>query len=99
MNVETRKLVGDLKTLAVDAEDLVRATAAETGDKLVQARDKLQTAVTELKPRITRAEAMIENAARSAANSSDAYVHENPWAAIGISAGVGLLLGLLIGRS
>jgi ElaB/YqjD/DUF883 family membrane-anchored ribosome-binding protein len=99
MNVATQKLVADLRTLAGDAEDLVKATAAETGDKITQARGKLQQAVVDLKPRIARAEAMIENAARSAANSSDTYVHEKPWTAIGIAAGVGLLVGLLIGRN
>jgi ElaB/YqjD/DUF883 family membrane-anchored ribosome-binding protein len=30
--------------------------------------------------------------------SSDDYVHENPWTAIGIGAGIGFLLGVLIGR-
>ena len=36
--------------------------------------------------------------ARKIASDSDDYVHENPWTAIGVGAGVGLLLGLLIGR-
>jgi ElaB/YqjD/DUF883 family membrane-anchored ribosome-binding protein len=98
MNVATEKLVADLRTLAGDAEELVKATAADTGDKIIKARGKLQQAVVDLKPRLSRAEAMIEDAARSAANSGDAYVHEKPWTAIGIAAGVGLLVGLLIGR-
>ena len=34
----------------------------------------------------------------SFAKTTDTYVHENPWRAVGIAAGVGLLLGLLIGR-
>jgi ElaB/YqjD/DUF883 family membrane-anchored ribosome-binding protein len=99
MTVATQKLVADLKILAVDAEELVKATAAQTGDKIIVARDRLQQAVVDLKPRLARAEAMIEGAARSAANSSDAYVHEKPWTAIGVAAGVGLLIGLLIGRN
>ena len=98
MNMATQKLVADLRILAIDAEELVKATAAETGERISKARGKLQQAVAELKPRIARAEAMVEDAARSAANSSDAYVHEKPWTAIGIAAGVGLLVGLLIGR-
>ncbi len=41
---------------------------------------------------------MLTDTARAAANSGDAFVHEKPWAAIGVAAGVGLLIGLLIGR-
>jgi len=35
---------------------------------------------------------------RAAAKATDAYVHESPWTAVGIAAGVGLLVGVLIGR-
>jgi ElaB/YqjD/DUF883 family membrane-anchored ribosome-binding protein len=98
MKMATQKLVADLRTLAVDAEDLVKATASDTGDKITRARGKLQQAVVDLKPRLARAEGMIEDAARTAANSSNTYVHEKPWTAVGIAAGVGLLVGLLIGR-
>ena len=36
--------------------------------------------------------------AKAAAKATDGYVHENPWKSVGIAAGVGLLLGMLIGR-
>jgi ElaB/YqjD/DUF883 family membrane-anchored ribosome-binding protein len=36
--------------------------------------------------------------AREAAQKTNAYVHENPWPSIGAAAGIGLLVGLLIGR-
>jgi ElaB/YqjD/DUF883 family membrane-anchored ribosome-binding protein len=35
---------------------------------------------------------------KQAARVTDEYVHENPWKAVGIAAGVGLIVGLLIGR-
>jgi ElaB/YqjD/DUF883 family membrane-anchored ribosome-binding protein len=33
---------------------------------------------------------------REAAANTDQYVHENPWKVIGIAAGLGLVLGLLM---
>jgi ElaB/YqjD/DUF883 family membrane-anchored ribosome-binding protein len=36
--------------------------------------------------------------ALDAAHEIDAQVRRNPWAAVGIAAGAGLLLGLLLGR-
>jgi ElaB/YqjD/DUF883 family membrane-anchored ribosome-binding protein len=94
----TQQLVTDLKILAADAEELVRATAAQTGDRIAEARGKIQQSVAELKPRLVQAQAVLTENARAAANSADAIVRDKPWAAVGVAAGVGLLLGLLIGR-
>ena len=98
MTQATQKLVTDLRILVADAEELVKATAAQTGDKIVEVRGKIQQSVADLKPRLAQAQAVLTDNAKSAVNTGDAVVRDNPWAAVGIAAGVGLLLGLLIGR-
>ena len=40
---------------------------------------------------------MIEKA-KVAAEGADDFVHRNPWEAVGVAAGLGLLIGLFIGR-
>jgi ElaB/YqjD/DUF883 family membrane-anchored ribosome-binding protein len=35
---------------------------------------------------------------REAARATDEFVHDRPWTAVGVAAGVGLIIGLLIGR-
>ena len=41
---------------------------------------------------------MLEDGSKAAARATDDWVHENPWAAVGVAAGVGLVLGVLISR-
>ncbi len=41
----------------------------------------------------------IRDRGKEVAAKTDDYVHENPWRAVAISAGLGLLVGLVIGRS
>jgi ElaB/YqjD/DUF883 family membrane-anchored ribosome-binding protein len=94
----TQQLVTDLKILAADAEELVKATAAQTGERITEVRGKIQRSVADLKPRLAQAQTVITENARAVASSADTVVRDNPWAAIGVAAGVGLLLGLLIGR-
>lgn len=36
---------------------------------------------------------------KQAMHTTDEWVHENPWVTVGLIAGIGLLLGLLIGQS
>jgi ElaB/YqjD/DUF883 family membrane-anchored ribosome-binding protein len=98
MTQATQKLVTDLRVLAADAEELVKATASQTGDKITEVRGKIQQSVADLKPRLAQAQAALTDNAKAAVNTGDAYVHSNPWTAMGVAAGVGLLVGLLIGR-
>ena len=35
---------------------------------------------------------------KEAAQATDAYVHENPWNAVGVAAAIGLVIGWLLGR-
>jgi len=41
----------------------------------------------------------VSDKTKAAAEATDAYVHENPWKVVGMAAGLGLIIGLLLGRS
>ena len=90
------RLAGDLKNLVADAEELLKATASQAGDKIGVARQKIEQSLIEGKKALADAEKTIVEKSKEAAEIADDYVRENPWSAIGIAAGVGLVLGLLI---
>ena len=92
------KLVQDMRLVIADAEDLLRATANQAGEKIAVARERIQESLQQAKVKLAETEAMVSERARQAARYTDDYVHENPWSAIGIAAGIGLLLGLLMSR-
>lgn len=91
MNAPVEKLVGDVRVLATDVEELIKASAAQSGEKLAQARTRVQSALASAKDTVVLQ-------SREAAQAADQYVHQNAWKAVGISAGLALLVGLLIGR-
>ena len=90
------RLASDLKNLVVDAEELLKATASQAGDKIGVARQKIEQSLIEGKKALADAEKTIVEKSKEAAEIADDYVLENPWSAIGIAAGIGLVLGLLI---
>jgi ElaB/YqjD/DUF883 family membrane-anchored ribosome-binding protein len=92
------KLVADLKTVVADAEELLAATAQSTGEKMVELRERLEENLRNVRYRLADAEAALRERTREVARATDHYVHEHPWKAIGVAAGFGLLVGLLIGR-
>ena len=94
----TDRLANDLKNLVADAEELLKATASQAGDKIGVARQKIEQSLIEGKKALADAEKTIVEKSKEAAEIADDYVRENPWSAIGIAAGVGVLFGLLIRR-
>ena len=92
------KLVQDFKIVVADAEELLKATANQAGEKVAAARERIQDSLHQAKVMLAEAEDVIVQKGKLAARATDEYVHENPWRAVGIGAGVGLIIGLLIGR-
>jgi ElaB/YqjD/DUF883 family membrane-anchored ribosome-binding protein len=92
------KLMADLKLVLADAEALLAATAGDASSSVAELRARVQATLSQAKTGLIDAQAAVVDKAKAAAKATDGYVHENPWKSIGIAAGVGLLLGMLIGR-
>ena len=92
------RLVSAIRSEISDAEELLSATADQVGEKMSRLRERIQSRLREAKLQLADAEAMLVAKTRAAARATDDYVHESPWAAIGIAAGVGVLVGLALGR-
>ncbi|MDH4189594.1 MAG: DUF883 family protein [Betaproteobacteria bacterium] len=91
------KLVEDFRAVVSDTEELLRATANQTGERIAAARARAEETLREARVRLEQLQESALERGKAAARQTDQYVHEHPWQAIGISAGVGMLLGMLIG--
>ena len=97
-DVNKEKLVADLKVVVADAEELLRATASQAGEKAAAARERIQASLATAKVKLTEAEQVLLEKTKVAARATDDYVRDNPWQAVGIAAVAGLVLGILISR-
>ena len=92
------KLVADFKLVVADAEELLRLTANQAGDRVAEIRTRAQDHLVTAKAKLADAEAALRDNAKAMARATDDYVRDNPWQSVGIAAGFGFLLGLIIGR-
>ncbi len=92
------KLMNDLKLVIADAEELLKLTAGNVGDKATEMRMRMQARMEQAKSDLANLQEMAMSRAKDAGKAADNYVHDNPWRAVGIAAGVGLVVGLLISR-
>ena len=91
------KLIADLKVVIADAEELLKITAGEAGQKAGELRDRMKQRLQDARANLAHLQNMAVDRALDAGHVADGYVHSRPWQAIGVAAGVGLAVGLLIG--
>jgi ElaB/YqjD/DUF883 family membrane-anchored ribosome-binding protein len=85
--MSTDKLMHHLGTLVTDAQDLLEATATQTGDRVEQVRARAEESLSLARASLHRAGRQLND-----------QVHERPWTAAGVAIGIGLVLGILLGR-
>jgi ElaB/YqjD/DUF883 family membrane-anchored ribosome-binding protein len=92
--VSLNKLVSDFKIVVHDAEALLKATAGELGEKAREARTRLTASLTNCKSSLQ----VVEDKAIAGAKAADKVIREHPYQSIGLSFGVGMLIGVLVSR-
>ncbi|MDO9282526.1 MAG: DUF883 family protein [Methylotenera sp.] len=97
-DVTKEQLISDFKVVISDAEALIKATASQGGEAFASLRAKTEESLAVAKEKMADAQEALIEKSKVAAQATDDYVHENPWRAVGVAAGVGLIVGLLIGR-
>lgn len=97
-DVTKEKLLADTRLVIADAEELLRATAGQAGDKIAEIRAKAADRIAAMKIQLANAEAVVVEKAKQVGRATDDYVHEHPWRSVGVAAGIGFIVGLLIGR-
>jgi len=87
----------ELHDLTGQAEDLLGKLGNIETPEVQALRDRLNKAVAKTKSALSAATESTADAVKSALVSVDDYVHENPWIAVGVVAGLAGAVGFLAG--
>ena len=90
--------MSDIRNVLADAEDLLKQAASATGERASELRETAMGRLRQAKEKAADVQVVVVEKGKKAVRATDDYVHERPWTAIGIAAGVGVLVGLLINR-
>lgn len=97
-----QKLARDLRLLLDDAEELLKLTAAQAGERVADVRARVQESLKKARGQVEDLGAEAAELAQSASSAAERCVRENPWKSLGAAAATGaiagLVIGLLIGR-
>lgn len=87
MEAASDKLMQELRDVVAAAEELLAAAGSQNAERLKEIRDRAEVALRGARERLEGAGAEIEE-----------RVRQHPYAALGIAAGVGLIVGILLAR-
>ena len=91
------RMISDVKTVLSDTEELLKAVANESKEKIASARPRVEGAVQRAKTALAEMESALETRARHVSRDVDRYAHENPWKTSGMTAAVGAAVGAIVG--
>jgi ElaB/YqjD/DUF883 family membrane-anchored ribosome-binding protein len=93
-----QKIIEDIKVLVNDSEELVRLSAALPGEGVDALRSRLRQHVDTAREALEAAQQDAQTRYRRQVDSTERYVRENPWQSLGIAAGIGFFIGILVSR-
>lgn len=96
--MQREKLMADLRVVVADAEQLLKMTADEMGEGAAGLRERLQARMAQSKESLLALQDAATDKAKAAGRAADDYVHDHPWKSVAIGAGIGVIIGMLIGR-
>lgn len=98
LNGNVNAVTTDVKTLVKDAQSLLTAAAALTGEKAEDMRTRGMELLDVALGKATQVQGQAVVKGKELAHTADVYVKDNPWRTIAAAAGVGLLVGVILGR-
>jgi ElaB/YqjD/DUF883 family membrane-anchored ribosome-binding protein len=100
--IELETLKGDVAKLANDLKDVLHAAGAQGKEKLIESKERLESAIKalkgEAKEKLGEAYDSLREHSKEAVEISRKKIEERPLTAVFTALGVGLLVGILIGR-
>jgi ElaB/YqjD/DUF883 family membrane-anchored ribosome-binding protein len=90
----TNKVQDQAEEILDDAQALLSATADVAGEKVADARNRLNSAIARGKETWGK----VREHTVAGAKVTDQAIRDNPYVAVGIAVGVGAILGYLLGR-
>jgi ElaB/YqjD/DUF883 family membrane-anchored ribosome-binding protein len=88
----------EIRNLIADVEDLIARLADLNDADVASMRSKVMATVESAKESLADGAETLRRQAQKAVSGADDYVRESPWAAVGLAALVGAVVGILVAR-
>ncbi|KIP96674.1 MULTISPECIES: YqjD family protein [Pseudomonas] len=92
------ELLEEFQALVRDTEVLLQHSASLVGDQAEELRAQIRDSLGRARSTLKNTEENVVLRGKAAVGATEDYVQTHPWQTIGIAAGIGILIGMLISR-
>jgi ElaB/YqjD/DUF883 family membrane-anchored ribosome-binding protein len=96
--VNREQLAGDVRQVIDDVQTLLAQAAESSGQQAQELRSRAADQLKRAQARLGDLQHAAAERSRAAMHATDDWVHLHPWGAVGLGAGIGFLVGLLVAR-
>lgn len=93
--ITSSKIIKDIKTVAEDADGLLKNSVSAVTGQISDLRAKAGTKMEEVQSQFEGTCASVAGQAKDMVGNAQRYVKQNPWRVLGMAAAAGVLLGLM----
>jgi ElaB/YqjD/DUF883 family membrane-anchored ribosome-binding protein len=97
-SVPINQLIDELAAFARNGEALLEALGNNAEGEMREAKERARESIAAAKEHFARLQDYLSSGAHAAVDAGETYVRDNPWKAIMLAAGIGLLVGTLLSR-
>jgi ElaB/YqjD/DUF883 family membrane-anchored ribosome-binding protein len=97
-DVNREQLAADVRQVLDDVQALLSQAAQASGQQAQELRSRAAEQLQRAQARVGELQSRLADRSRAAMHATDDWVHMHPWSAVGLGAGVGFLIGLLVAR-
>jgi ElaB/YqjD/DUF883 family membrane-anchored ribosome-binding protein len=81
-----------------DSKAQAETALGDAAESVSSLASRVEETVKRTQARLNELQSAMVDKTKNAAQTTDAYVHDNPWTAVATAAGVGFVIGLIVGR-
>jgi ElaB/YqjD/DUF883 family membrane-anchored ribosome-binding protein len=94
--VNREQLASDARQVLDDVQALLTQAAESSGQQAQELRSRAAEQLKRAQVRLGELQHGTVERSRAAVHATDDWVHMHPWGAVGLGAGIGFLIGLLV---
>jgi ElaB protein len=88
----------EVQNVVNEAQELLKTVQTEGSDKLDEVKTKVSAQYDAARAKLGDLQTTVQDSAKAAVDTTDAYVRGNPWTAVAVAAAAGAVIGFIASR-
>ena len=96
--IQSNPVGREVQNVVNEAQELLKTVQTEGSNKLDEVKTKVSAQYDVAREKLGELQTTVQEGAKAAVDTTDAYVRTNPWTAVAVAAAAGAVIGFIASR-